>query len=201
MMLLRSSPFSPFGRKVKIAAALVGLSPLLNVVAADTLSADDPLRGDNPLGKIPILIPEDGVAIYDSRVILSYLDLRSGGGRLIPTGATRIRAERLQALADGIMDASILRMYEIRFRDEASRSATWVEHQTGKVERGLAYLEVHAPAVDDTTVGGIAVACALGYLDLRFQGTWRASHPKLVAWLDAWAGRVPAFEATKPPPA
>jgi glutathione S-transferase len=201
MMLLRSSPFSPFGRKVKIAAHLVGLMPLIEVLTADTLAPDDPLRADNPLGKLPVLVPEDGVPIYDSRVILSYLDLRSGGGRLIPMGATRLRVETLQALADGIMDASILRMYEIRFRDEAQRSPKWIEHQAGKVDRGLAALEATPPAVDDVTVGGIAVACALGYLDLRFQGAWRASHPKLVAWLDAWAARVPAFEATKPPPA
>jgi len=203
MMILRNAPASPFGRKVRIAADLLGLSQRINIVAADTNDSSDTLRQQNPLGKIPVLITAEGMAIYDSRVIIEYLDQLAGGGKIIPAGAARYPALVLQALADGIMDASILRVYELRFRAENERSAKWADYQTDKVKRGLDELERHPPAVDDHSIGGTAGACALGYQDLRFNGDWRASYPKLVAWLDGFAARVPAFAATKftPPPA
>jgi glutathione S-transferase len=197
-MILRSSPPSPFGRKVKIAAALLGLKDRITVEPADTLSPEDSLRSQNPLGKIPVLVPPGGAPIYDSRVILEHLDLLAGSGKLIPTGAARIPALTLQALADGIMDACILQRYEQTFRPENMRGEKWIEHQKGKVERGLAFLEAHPPADDDRTVGGIAVACLLGYLDFRFEGAWRAGHPRLVAWLDRFAAEVPSFGETDP---
>jgi glutathione S-transferase len=198
-MILRSAPPSPFGRKIKIAAAILGLSSEIAVVTTDTVNPDDPIRGDNPLGKIPALVLDDGMVIYDSRVILDYLDIKAGGSRIIPSNAMeRIKAQVLHALADGIMDAGILQIYEIRWRDSAKHEQKWVDHQAGKVSRALAYLEASPPALDGQIhVGIIAVACALGYLDLRFKGEWRASHPKLVAWLDAFADKVPAFEATR----
>src|ERR687893_646949 len=107
MLVLRSSPPSPFGRKVKIAAALLGLSDRVTVERADTTDPNDSLRGQNPLGKIPTLVLENGETLYDSRVIVEYLDHLAGGGRLIPTDSTRFDALRQQALADGLMDAAI----------------------------------------------------------------------------------------------
>jgi glutathione S-transferase len=199
MMRLRTSPASPFGRKARIAAAVLGLTDRIEVVVANTADADDPLRKDNPLGKIPILILDDGLALYDSRVIVEYLDGIAGGGKIIPNGAERFIALTLQALADGMMDASILQVYEVRHRGEDKREPRWVAYQADKVTRALARLEpaVPPPARDIPDVGRIALACALGYLDLRFEGKWRAGHPKLVAWLDAFAKAVPAFEATR----
>jgi len=202
MLTLRSGAPSPFGRKVKIAAALLGLTHEIQVVAADTVDPGDPLRADNPLGKIPTLILEDGRGIYDSRVILEHLDIRAGSGRILPVdGEARIRALTLQALADGLMDAALLQVYEGRWRDAERRDAKWLDHQAGKVERSLAFLERDPPALpamaDGLHVGHIAVACALGYLDLRFAGSWRDGHPALVAWLDAFAALTPAFAATK----
>jgi glutathione S-transferase len=199
MMILRSAPPSPFGRKVKIAAALLDLTSEITVVTSDTVDPADPLRSDNPLGKIPTLVIEDGTVIYDSRVILDYLDLRAGGGRILPKESmARIRALTLHALADGIMDASILQVYEGRWRDSAKHEQKWLEHQAGKVGRALDYLEGNPPALDgDIHVGQIGVACALGYLDLRFKGEWRANYPHLVKWLDAFAAKVPAFEKTR----
>lgn len=198
-VVLRSSPPSPFGRKVKIAAAVLGLTDRLQVVMADTNDPSDSLRSQNPLGKIPVLVMDDGSVLYDSRVILEWLDWEAGGGRILPAEHdARFAALRLQALADGLMDAAILAVYEKRFRAEGERSAAWVAHQTGKIERALAHLEATAPALDaPLTVGPIALACALGYLDLRFEGRWRAAHPRLVAFLDAFAARVPAFAATQ----
>lgn len=197
-MILRSSPPSPFGRKVKIAAAILGLSDKIEIVVTDTIDPADSIRQQNPLGKIPALILADGTALYDSRVIVEYLDLMAGGGNLIPHGAERIQTLTLQALADGIMDAGILQMYERRFRDEDRREAKWIAHQQGKIDRALAYLEqTGAPLHTTPLIGEIALACALGYLDLRFEGTWRAKHPKLVAWLDRFAAAVPSFEKTR----
>jgi glutathione S-transferase len=203
MLTLRSSPASPFVRKVRIAASLLGLEPEIALVQADTTDSSDTIRRQNPLGKIPALVLEDGTVLFDSRVILDYLDHRAGGGKIVPLNASaRFAALALQALADGIMDASILIIYEQRWRPSERHEPRWIDHQAGKVARALASLESAPPALDSMpNVGQIALACALGYRDFRFRGSWRADHPKLVAWLDGFAARVPAFAATAPPPA
>ena len=203
MLTLRSSPASPFVRKVRIAAAVLGLERVITVEAADTISPTDSVRQQNPLGKIPALVLEDGTVLFDSRVILEYLDHRAGGGRIVPTDPkARFAALRLQALADGLMDASILLIYEGRWRPAEKHEQKWVDHQAGKVARALAALEAAPPVLDaPPDVGRIALACALGYRDFRFQGTWRKDHPRLVAWLDNFSAKVPAFAATTPPPA
>jgi glutathione S-transferase len=198
MLTLRSSPASPFGRKVKMVALELGLMDTIEIVAADTNDPADPLRQQNPLGKIPTLVLEDGTTLFDSRVIVVYLDHLAGGGKIIPAGEARFPQLRLQALADGICDAALLQVYETRFRPEEGRNAAWVSNQAGKVSRALIALEVAPPAYPDRPrIGEIALACALGYLDLRFAGSWRPEYPTLVAWLDAFAAKVPAFEATR----
>jgi len=199
MMILRSSPASPFARKVRIATALLGLEAKIQIEQADPNDAADTLRKQNPLGKIPVLLREDGTAIYDSRVILEYLDHLAGGGRIIPRDVNaRIAALTLQALCDGISDASLLVVYEGRYRPAEMKVQSWVDRQEEKVARGLAALEAAPPPLDATPhVGQIALACALGYRDLRFAGGWRKDHPRLVAWHDKFAARVPAFLATK----
>ena len=200
-MILRSAQASPFARKVRIAATLLSLDRRITIEAADTTNPADTVRQQNPLGKIPALVLDDGSALFDSRVIIDYLDhLADGGGRIVPVEPhARFAALRLQALADGIMDASILRIYENRWRDPAKHEPKWVEHQVGKVARGLAALEAEPQARDTTpTIGQIALACVLGYLDFRFQGTWRKDHPRLVKYLDEFAAAVPAFNATAP---
>ncbi len=197
MLVLRSSPASPFGRKVKIAAALAGLTDRIEVVAADTNDPSEVLRQQNPLGKIPTLVLEDGSTLFDSRVIVEYLD-HLAGGRLIPAGPARFPALRQQALADGVMDAALLQVYEGRYRGEDKREPKWPELQAGKVQRGLDHAEARlATPSPDLHIGHVALACALGYLDLRFEGRWRANYPRLVAWLDDFSARVPAFEATR----
>ena len=199
MPILRSSPPSPFGRKVKIAAHELGLIDRLTIEMADTTDPSDSLRAQNPLGKIPALVLDDGTALFDSRVILEWLDVEAGGGRILPAErSAHFAALRLQALADGITDAAILVVYEGRFRKDGERSAAWVEYQQGKIDRALAHLEAAPPALDAPLgVGTIALACALGYLDLRFAGRWREACPCLVAWLDAFAARTPSFEKTR----
>jgi glutathione S-transferase len=138
--------------------------------------------------------------LYDSRVIVEYLDVMAGGGKIIPSvGADRWRVLRLQALADGVMDAAILQIYEIRFRDETNREPKWVEHQAGKVSRALSELERDPPSYGARPdIGTITVACTLAYLDFRFEGSWRKDHPKLVAWLADFEKRVPDFAHSTP---
>ncbi len=201
MMILRSSPSSPFGRKARIAASLLGFDGDVKIERADTADANDNVRVQNPLGKIPVLIAEDGIAYYDSRVILDYLDDRAGGGKIVPREPkARLAALRLQALGDGILDASILTIYEARWRKAEAREPKWLEHQAGKVTRALAALEAAPPALDGGLphVGQITLACVLGYRDFRFGGDWRRDQPRLVAWLDNFAARVPGYAATKP---
>jgi glutathione S-transferase len=200
MMIMRFSPSSPFVRKVRIAIALLGFDKDVTVERADTTDPSDSLRKMNPLGKIPVLMIEDGSAVYDSRVILEYLDDRAGGGKIVPRDSkARLAALRLQALADGILDASILTVYEGRYRKAEMHEPKWLELQAGKVSRALAVLEAAPPPIDPMpNVGQIALACALGYRDFRFGDGWRGEHPRLVAWLDNFAAQVPAFAATKP---
>jgi len=204
MMILRSTPASPFGRKVRIAIAVLDFEGETRIEPADPTNLADTLRQQNPLGKIPALIAEDGVTYFDSRVIVEYLDERAGGGRIVPREAqARLAALRLQALCDGILDASILTVYEARWRAQEHHEQKWLDHQAGKVTRSLAVLESNPPALNAMSgglpnVGQIGLACALGYRDFRFGGDWRNDHPRLVAWLDAFAARVPAFAATKP---
>lgn len=204
MMILRSSPFSPYVRKINISARLLGLSEQIKLEPADTTNPDDSLRQQNPLGKLPTLILEDGTALFDSRVIVEYLDSLSNKTSIIPaTAPQRWEALRMQALADGILDAAVLQVYEVRFRPDERRDARWTDYQAAKVGRALTILDAAPPAFNpaEIHIGVIAIACALGYLDLRFAGTWRENYPNLVTWLDQFAAAVPAYDETKPPPA
>ncbi len=198
-MILRSSPASPFVRKVRIAAGVLGLADKIEVRETDLNDPADAIRVQNPLGKIPALILDDGTVYYNSRVILEVLDHLAGGGRIIPREPTaRFAALRLQALCDGILDASVLLVYEERYRPADKKVQAWIDRQAAKVARSLAALEAAPPALDPTpNVGQIALACVLGYRDLRFGGSWREGHPRLLAWHDAFAAQVPAFAATK----
>ncbi len=200
MLTLRSSTSSPFVRKVRVAAVVLGLE--LRLEAADTSNPDAIFTRQNPLGKIPALVLEDGTVLFDSRVILEYLDHRAGGGVIIPRDAkARFAALRLQALADGILDASVLVVYEGRWRPAERHEQRWIDHQAGKVTRALAALEADPPPAvgNPPDVGQITLACALGYRDFRFAGAWRKDHPRLVAWLERFAAAVPAFAQTAPP--
>jgi len=199
MMILRSTPPSPFGRKVRLAASVLGLSGDIKVEPADPNDANDSIRQQNALGKIPTLVLEDGTTLFDSRVIVEYLDHRAGGGKIIPQDPkARFAALRLQALADGMTDAQILLLYEGRFRPPEHHVKKWTDYQADKIKRGLTALEADPPSLDPIpNVGQLALACFLGHRDLRFAGDWRAAHPNLVTWLDRFAAKVPAFAETK----
>jgi glutathione S-transferase len=196
-MLLRTSLTSPFGRKIRMASLRLGLSERIQTVSADTTDPADDIRKDNPLGKVPLLILDDGRRIYDSRVILECLDHMAGGGILIPREWNdRLETLVFQSLGDGIMDASVLVSYESRYRPEEIRSAKWLDHQSGKIRRGLGHLVHTSPDPERFDVATISIACMLGYLDWRKQVDWRAEFPELIGWLDAFRAGAPEYDAT-----
>lgn len=199
-MILRSTLTSPFGRKTRIAATVLGLAPRIEILPADTRDEADDLRRQNPLGKIPCLILADGETLYDSRVILEFFDALAGGGKLLPrAGMARYRALTLATLADGVADAALLMVYEGRFREPEQASEVWMAHQRGKVSRGLAALAAAPPDPCVTDIASISLACALGYLDWREPYPWRAEFATLARWLERFAASEPAFDATERP--
>ncbi len=195
--VLRSSLTSPFGRKVRMAIDVLGLRDRVTVVPANTLDENDNLRQQNPLGKIPCLLRADGSAIYDSGVIIEFLQEAAGTDRLLPArGPARFEAMTRARLADGITEAAILITYENRFRDPDKHSERWLEHQRGKITRALAAFEATPPDPNKTDIVSIGLACALGYLDRRKQVDWRPAYGGLVSWLEAFSKHEPSFDST-----
>ena len=195
--VLRSTVTSPFGRKVRMAIETLGLGNRVTLTPADPLDENDTLRRENPLGKMPCLAG-DGSTIYDSGIIIEYLQDVAGTDRLLPLrGRDRYRTLTLARLADGIMDASILVVYESRFRPDLPHSPRWLAHQRGKIKRGLAAFEASPPIPEKTDIVSIGLSCALGYLDWRRQVDWRPVYPGLINWLDRFSAHEPAFERTR----
>jgi glutathione S-transferase len=198
--VLRSTPTSPFGRKVRMAIVALGLSDRVMLMPADPLDENDTLRRQNPLGKMPCLVCADGSAIYDSGVIVEFLQDVAGSDRLLPArGSARFHALTRARLADGILDASILVVYDSRFRPGEVPAERWLAHQRGKIMRGLAAFEKMPPDPEKTDIVSIGLSCALGYLDWRKQVDWRGAYPGLVEWLSRFSAHEPAFERTRAP--
>ncbi|MBP1853420.1 glutathione S-transferase family protein [Rhizobium halophytocola] len=199
-MILRTTLTSPFGRKTRIAARLLGLERMITILPADTLDEDDSLRRQNPLGKMPTLILADGRILFDSRVILDYFDSLAPAHRLAPAdGLDRYLALTAATMADGIADAGLLMVYEGRFREAEKISERWLAHQRSKIFRALEVFVRELPDPARTDLVTISLACALGYLDWRKPVAWRDAYPEIAAWLDAFADHEPAFNATARP--
>jgi glutathione S-transferase len=196
-MKLHHSPTSPFVRKVMMAVHELGLADRVELLAADVWGSDR-IRADNPLGKVPALLLDDGSAVFDSPLICEVLDLQFGGGRLYGTGAQRLIALKQQAAGDGICDAAVARRIETAVRPENFRWPGWVERQQKAVAAALDLLEREAATLPkDASIGMLSILAALSYLDLRFpQDGWRDSHAKLAAWYDQ-ARQRPSFIATE----
>jgi len=201
-MKLHIAEPSPFVRKVRVLAHEVGLDGRItfHAMAISPVAPDDGLNRDNPIGKVPALVRDDGTALYDSRVICEYLDGLHDGRKMFPaSGEARWTALRRQALGDGMLDAGVATRYEVVLRPEAYRWQRWVDGQWSKILRALDALDGEANTLGrEPDIGTIAVGCALGYLDFRFADCgWRDRRPALAKWFEAFDGR-PSMRATDP---
>ncbi len=194
-MLLRYSNGSPFGRKASMAAHALGLASKIEMVdhSQDT---GNTTRHRNPLHKIPMLITDSGAEIFDSPVILEYLDEVAGGGKLFPrSGEERYKALSLLALADGITEAQVLIHYEDRWHEGAQRSQGWVDHQIGKIERALGFFENNIPEQFDGAAMGLF--CAIYFVDRQKSVDVQAQFPRLAAWYETMCKTQPSAIATE----
>ena len=185
-MKLYFSATSPYVRKCLVVAHELGVSERITLLPSNAhpVQRDATLVAQNPLGKVPTLVTDDGQVLYDSRVICEYLDTRFGGQLFPRDGAARWQALTLQSLADGMLDAALLARYEEAARPEALRWAEWSAGQLDKLHTSLAALEA-APAqlAGRVDIGTLALACALGYIDLRFDRLgWRGRYPQVATW-------------------
>ncbi len=206
-MKLIGSLTSPFVRKVRFVLAEKKLDYKFDI--EDVWAADSRIAESNPLGKVPCLVMEGGEAIFDSRVIVEYVDTLSPVGKLIPlSGRERVEVKTWEALADGLLDAAILARMEQHWvgRTDGQRSPAWIDRQLSKVDASLQAMSAglgERPwcTGNHLTLADIAVGCALGYLDFRFgEIAWRDRHANLAKLFDKISQR-PGFVDTAPPSA
>ncbi len=200
-MKLHHSPTSPFVRKCMFIAHRLGLTDRIEFLpsAAHPVNRDQSIVPSNPLGQVPTLFTDDGMILYDSRVVCEYLNDLGKGSFFPEHGPARWRVLTEQALADGILDAALLSRYEGAVRPENLRWKDWTAGQMEKITTGLAQFE---KTLDTTTnridIGTVSLGCALGYLDFRFPDIgWRGQYPKLAAWYEGFSA-LPEMQATKP---
>jgi len=194
-MKLFWSSRSPFARKVMIAAHELGIADCLEVerVVVDPAEPNDRVMQFNPLGRIPTLILDDGGVLHDSAVIVEYLDDRFGGSLMPKDAAARWPALKLQALADGIMEAD-LRLLEERKQVQNGHRDAIAAGMRCKIRKALNSLEAWPPA--GLTIGEVSLGSALAHLDFRFPDEpWRPGRPKLAAWFETFSAR-PSMQAT-----
>jgi glutathione S-transferase len=196
-MKILYSPTSPYVAKVCMAATYCGLP--FETVPTNVMSDPELLIGNNPLGKVPTLIDDDGTVIYDSRAIMQYLD-RKSGRKLYPRNAVkRTEAERLEALCDGTLDCLLAIRMEMTSRPAEFIYQPWIDRQWSKVERALDHLNANLPRTSKNLHGGhFALAGMVGYLGLRFDGQWERGRPKLKHWPDRLSRFFPDYQKLKP---
>jgi len=193
------SATSPYVRKVIACAIACGNRDQITLVETNPHVSPPDLLADNPLSKVPCLVTQDGFALFDSPVICEYLDAVGGGSLFPPPGPARWRVLKLQAIGDGIMDAAVLRRQDMARPREAARDAAMARQQA-VVIRALDLLQAEPPA-NHLDIGSITVACALGYLDLRFaDDAWRDSRGKLAQWYAAMEQRPEIAQSAPPLP-
>lgn len=188
---------SPYSAKVRMAAIVAGLD--CESVAVDTNAEPELLLANNPLGKIPVLISDDGEAIFDSRTITHWLDRQSRGALFPRNAAKRTEAERLEALCDGICDSLLAHVYERRFRPAEKIHQPWLDKQWGKALRALDHLDANPPRVGrKPTAGHLALRATLGYATLRFTGQWEKRRGRLTRWAKSFDRKFPDLAALMP---
>lgn len=196
MLKILYAPASPYSAKVRMAATYAQLPFEAQLV--DTSANPPELIAQNPLGKIPVLVTEDG-AVFDSRTITQYLNRISGNALFPRNAAKRLEAERLEALCDGICDCLIAHIYERRSRPEEKVHQPWLDRQWDKAMRGLDHLAAATPRLPKKpTAGHIALRATLGYLALRFPGQWERGRSRLTRWATRFDERFPELAALLP---
>ncbi|MBL27908.1 MAG: glutathione S-transferase [Rhodospirillaceae bacterium] len=198
-MKLLYTPPSPFFRKVMAMAIETGLDARIELVEVHPFEREQALAAENPLGRVPTLVTDDGLTLFESDVVCAYLDTLHDGSPMIPMEPERRwPVLRVQAIADGILDASVQRRYE-SLRPAALQWSDWSDRQKRKVMRGLDALENDAASREGPLdLGKIAVGCVLGYLDFRFpDDRWRDGRPELAAWFATFDER-PSMRKTRP---
>ncbi|KQY19627.1 glutathione S-transferase [Rhizobium sp. Root482] len=190
------APASPYSNKVRMAAHYAGLA--CEGVLTDSNANPPDLAANNPLGKIPTLVTDDGKAVFDSRSIMHFID-RETKGKLYPRNAEkRTEVEILEALCDGICDCLLAIVYEKRFHPPEKIHQPWIDRQWEKVERGLDHLNGHLPKTGAKLhAGHFALAAMLRYVELRFSGTWQKGRPKLKNWPQKFEKFFPDHETFK----
>ena len=184
------SPSSPYSAKVRMAARYAGFA--FESVAIDTTAEPAQLLSSNPLGKIPVLITDDGEAVFDSRAITQYVNRETRNALFPRNAAKRLEAERLEALADGICDCLLAHVYERRSRPEEKVHQDWLDKQWAKAVRALDTLNANPPKLPKKiTAGQIALRACLGYVALRFPGKWERGRAKLVRWAKRFDEKFP----------
>ena len=199
-MRLCYSTTSPYVRKVSVCILELGLDARVEPVPTNPWDPETDLGSINPLGKVPTLVTDDGQVLFDSPVICEYLDSLVAEPTLYPTaGAPRWQALRLQALADGLLDASVSRFLELNKRAQDERSEMWLERQLVIMRRALDAMEAEVGSFSEAiTIGAIATGCALGYVAFRFADLgWHEGRPALAAWYAGFSDR-PSMQATVP---
>lgn len=199
-MKLYFSPFSPYVRKCLVVAHELGLHSRIQLLPANVhpVQRDREVIARNPLGKVPTFIADDGLVLYDSRVICEYLDELARGTLFPRSGPQRWTTLTLQSLGDGILDGAVLARYEEAARPEALRWAEWRAGQLDKAETSLAWLDANPDllSVEAIDIGSLTLACALWYLDLRFSDLgWRQRYPAVAGWY-AEVSRRPSLQMT-----
>ena len=195
-MKILCAPTSPYSSKVRMAARYLELDAI--EIRVDTNAGPAILVDNNPLGKIPTLLTDDGLSIFDSVAIMHYFD-RLKGKKLYPAkNGKRTEAEILEALCDGICDCLLAIVYERRFRDEEKVHQPWIDRQWKKATSGLAHLSANPPKLGKKLNGGhFALAATLDYLELRFKDQWEADHAPLTDWLRQFDKKFPAHSELK----
>jgi glutathione S-transferase len=202
MLTLHFSPTSPYVRKVMMVAIEKGVAERITQVTTNPWESSEKLLTNNPLSKVPCLVLDDGLTLFDSPVICEYLESLTETPKLFPPGGhDRWVALRQQALGDGIMDAAVLRVLEAK-REAAQQSEYWKSRHKDTIHRALAHLEETVDTlVPSPTIGTLTIAAALGYLDLRHSAdAWRDRYPQLAKWHQEMARRD-SYKATEPPAA
>ena len=194
MLQLRNSPTSPYVRKVRVLLLETGLENRVELIDTQVtpIKPNADLNASNPIGKVPAILTEDGLSLFDSPVICEYLDSLHSGAKMFPVnGNSRWLALRRQALGDGLLDAAILGRYESTLRPADKLWQDWLDAQMGKIYRSLDAMDAEAEKLAGVVnIGTITIGCALGYLDFRYdQMNWRSERSDLSAWFEKFSLR------------